>query len=52
MTVPPVFSLDDVTPDVIENLRDASERYCNYDYTNAFDSLVVMPERAGVIAGF
>jgi hypothetical protein len=32
MTIPPVLSLDDVTPDVIENLRDASATYCGPDY--------------------
>jgi len=52
MTIPPVLSLDDVTPDIIENLRDASVKYCGYDYTCAFDDLIILPERAKTIAGF
>jgi hypothetical protein len=55
MTIPPVFSLDDVTSGVIEDLRDASATYCGPDYysmTSKFDDLIVVPERAEVIAGF
>ncbi len=55
MTIPPVFSLDAVTPVVIEDLRDASATYCGgdyYDETSAFDDLIMVPERAETIAGF
>jgi hypothetical protein len=52
MTIPPVFSLDDVTSSVIEDLRDASATYCGIDYTSAFDDLIMVPERAEMIAGF
>ncbi len=53
MTVPPVFHLDDVTSSVIEDLRGASATYCSrYEYTSAFDNLILIPERAETIAGF
>lgn len=52
MNVPPVFSVDDLTPAIIEDLRDASATYCEYDYTGAFDDLMMLPKRAETIAGF
>lgn len=52
MTIPPIICLDDVTFGVIEDLRDASATYCDYDYTSVFDDLIMVPERAKLIAGF
>jgi len=52
-SIPPVFSLDDVTPALIEDLRDACATYCHrYGYTGAFDDLIMVPERAAMITGF
>jgi hypothetical protein len=52
MSIPPVFSLDDLTPVLIENLRDASATYCGIARTAAFDDLMLVPERTEMIAGF
>lgn len=53
MAIPPVLSLEDVTPGIIGDLRDASAMYCGqYAYTRAFDDLVMVPAKAATIAGF
>jgi hypothetical protein len=55
MTIPPVFSIDDVTSSVIDDLRDASATYCGPDYyymTSKFDELIMLSERAATITGF
>lgn len=55
MAIPPVLALDDVTCDVIEDLKDASAIYCGPDYwsmTSKFDDLMLVPERSTTVAGF
>ena len=52
MNVPPVLSVDEITVEIIEDVRDASVTYCAYDYTRAFDDLILLPDRAAVIEGF
>ena len=53
MTIPPVSSVDDVTSEIIEDIRDASATYwVGYKYTHAFDELFLAPERAKMIEGF
>lgn len=42
MSIPPVFDLDDLTRDVIDDIRDASATYWSrYKYTQAFDDLIL-----------
>jgi len=52
MTVPPVFNVDDLTPDLIDDLREASHTYLSYAYTRAFDQLFTNPDRAILIHRF
>ncbi|MCY3022242.1 MAG: DUF6308 family protein [Planctomycetota bacterium] len=52
MAIPLVFSLDDVTSGIIEDLRDASATFWGDADTEAFDDLIIKPERAKMIAGF
>ena len=40
--VPPVFFVEDLTPNVIDDIKDASATYCcDYEYTAAFDDLIL-----------
>lgn len=44
MPVPPVFDVDELTPELIEDLKQASNSYLDFGYTRAFDALFEVPE--------
>jgi hypothetical protein len=52
MNVPPVFYVEDLTSDFVDDLREACQTYCSAGYTLAFDELFTDPERADLIGDF
>lgn len=52
MRVPPVFYPEDLKPEIIEDLRDASSAYWGYQDTRAFDDLMLVPQRHKLIKEF
>lgn len=52
LRVPPVFNIEDLTPDLIDDLREASEASWQRGYMAAFDELWLMPERHDLMQEF
>jgi hypothetical protein len=50
--VRPVFNIEDLAPDLIDDLREASQTSSNYGYGAAFDELWLMPERHDLMQEF